>query len=43
MPGTVLDLKSMQAASGEICTIPVSDEEMKSVVVVGVGDLPEVE
>lgn len=31
-PDTMLDLKSMQDAGEEIYNIPVSDEEMKSVV-----------
>jgi hypothetical protein len=32
VPGTMLDLKSMQEAGEEIYNIPVSDEEMKNVV-----------
>ena len=41
--GTMLDLKSMQAAGEEIFNFPVSGEEMKSVVESVYGELPEVE
>ncbi len=37
------DLKSMQEAGEEIFNIPVSDEEMKSIVESVYGELPEVE
>jgi hypothetical protein len=43
VPGTILDLKSMQEAGEEIYNIPVSDEEMKNVVESVYGELPEVE
>jgi hypothetical protein len=43
VPGTMLDLKSMQDAGEEIYNIPVSDEEMKNVVESVYGELPEVE
>lgn len=43
VPGTMLDLKSMQEAGEEIYNIPVSDEEMKNVVESVYGELPEVE
>lgn len=43
VPGAMLDLKSMQDAGEEIYNIPVSDEEMKSVVESVYGELPEVE
>ena len=43
VPGTMLDLKSMQEAGEEIYNIPVSDEEMKNVVESIYGELPEVE
>lgn len=41
--GTMRDLKSMQEAGEEIFNIPVSDEEMKSIVESVYGELPEVE
>lgn len=41
--GTMRDLKFMQEAGEEIYNIPVSDEEMKSVVESVYGELPEVE
>jgi len=41
--GAMLDLKSMQEAGEEICNIPVSDEEMRNVVKLVYGELPEVE
>lgn len=43
MPGTMLDLKSMQGAGEEIYNIPVSDEKIKNVVESVYGELPEVE
>ena len=43
VPGTMLDLKSMQDAGEEIYNISVSDEEMKNVVESVYGELPEVE
>jgi len=43
LPGAMLDLESMQEAGEEIYNIPVSDEEMKSVVESVYGELPEVE
>jgi len=42
VPGTMLDLKSMQEGGDEIYNIPVSGEEMKSVVESVYGELPEV-
>jgi hypothetical protein len=42
VPGIMLDLKSMQEAGEEIYNIPVSEEEMKSVVESVYGELPEV-
>jgi hypothetical protein len=41
VPGTMLDLKTMQEAGEEIYNLPVSNEEMKSVVESVYGELPE--
>ena len=43
VPGTMLDLKSMQEAGEEIYNVPVSDEEMKNVEESVYGEFPEVE
>lgn len=40
VPGTMLDLKFMQEAGEESNNVPVSDEEMKSVVESVYGELP---
>ena len=40
VPGTILDLKSMQEAREEIYNIPLSDEEMKNVVESVYGETP---
>jgi hypothetical protein len=43
VPGTMLDLKTMQQAGEEIHNLPVSNEEMKKVVESVYGELPEVQ
>lgn len=43
VPGTMLDLKTMQEAGEEIHNLPASDKEMKSVVESVYGELPEVD
>ena len=43
VPGTMLDLKTMQEAGEDIHNLPASDEEMKSVVESVYGELPEVD